>query len=71
MKKKYTVAILGTGGRGYAYGSLIKERPDEFEVVALCDRKAKQLEKENPGFKTRLFTAIEGSHAGNFGIFPE
>lgn len=47
MKKKYTVAILGTGGRGYAYGSLIKERPDEFEVVALCDRKAKQLEKEN------------------------
>ena len=31
----------------------------------------KQLEKENPGFKTRLFTAIEGSHAGNFGIFPE
>ena len=31
----------------------------------------KNLEKENPGFKTRLFTAIEGSHAGNFGIFPE
>lgn len=29
----------------------------------------KQLEKENPGFKTRLFTAIESSHAGNFGIF--
>lgn len=31
----------------------------------------KRLEKENPGFKTRLFTAIEGSHAGNFGVFPE
>lgn len=31
----------------------------------------KQLEKENPGFKTRLFTAIEGSHAGSFGVFPE
>lgn len=31
----------------------------------------KQLERENPGFKTRLFTAIEGSHAGNFGIFPD
>lgn len=29
----------------------------------------KRLEKENPGFKTRLFTAIEGSHAGGFGIF--
>jgi tRNA(Ile)-lysidine synthase TilS/MesJ len=31
----------------------------------------KQLERENPGFKTRLFTAIEGSHAGNFGVFPD
>lgn len=29
-----------------------------------------QLERENPGFRTRLFTAIEGSHAGGFGIFP-
>ena len=29
-----------------------------------------QLEHENPGFRTRLFTAIEGSHAGGFGIFP-
>ena len=31
----------------------------------------KQLEKENPGFKTRLFTAIEGGKVGGFGIFPE
>ena len=30
-----------------------------------------QLEKENPGFKTRLFTAIEGSKVGGFGDFPE
>ena len=29
----------------------------------------KSLEKENPGFKRRLYTAIEGSHAGGFGIF--
>ena len=29
-----------------------------------------QLEHENPGFRTRLFTAIEGSHAGGFVIFP-
>lgn len=28
------------------------------------------LEKENPGFKKRLFTAIEGANAGGFGIFP-
>ena len=47
MKKKFTVAILGTGGRGYAYGSLIKDRPDEFEVTALCDFNPSQLEKEN------------------------
>ncbi len=31
----------------------------------------RQLEKENPGFKTRLFTAIEGGKVGGFGIFPE
>ncbi len=31
----------------------------------------KKLEKENPGFRTRLFTAIEGAHAGDFGIFPD
>ncbi len=30
-----------------------------------------QLEKENPGLRTRLFTAIEGSHAGGFGVFPD
>lgn len=30
-----------------------------------------QLERENPGFKTRLFTAIEGSKVGGFGDFPE
>jgi tRNA(Ile)-lysidine synthase TilS/MesJ len=30
-----------------------------------------QLEKENPGFKTRLFTAMEGSKVGGFGDFPE
>ena len=27
------------------------------------------LEKENPGFKKRLFTAIEGARAGGFGEF--
>lgn len=30
-----------------------------------------RLEKENPGFKTRLFTAIEGGKVGGFGVFPE
>lgn len=27
------------------------------------------LEKDNPGFKTRLFTAVEGANAGGFGLF--
>ena len=31
----------------------------------------KQLESENPGFKTRLFTAIENGKVGGFGVFPE
>ena len=31
----------------------------------------KQLEKENPGFKTRLFTAIENGKVSGFGIFPD
>ena len=31
----------------------------------------KQLESENPGFKTRLFTAIEGGKVGGFGDFPK
>lgn len=30
-----------------------------------------RLEKETPGFKTRLFTAIEGGRVGGFGVFPE
>ena len=30
-----------------------------------------QLERENPGFKTRLFTAMEGGKVGGFGDFPK
>lgn len=46
MKKKFTVAVLGCGGRGACYVSCMKrERPDGFEVVALCDRQQKQLDK--------------------------
>lgn len=58
MKKKYTVAILGTGGRGFAYGTLLKNKPEEFEVTALCDFNPAQLKKENMLFglpKTALF----------------
>lgn len=36
--KKFTVAILGVGGRGgYAYGTLINKQKNKFEIVSLCD----------------------------------
>ena len=30
-----------------------------------------QIEKETPGFRTRLFTAMEGDKVGGFGVFPD
>lgn len=62
MNKKYTVAILGTGGRGYAYGKLLAKRPNEFKVTALCDINPEQLKKENVLFnlpQNALFTDEE------------
>ena len=51
--------------------SFTKAAEELSYVQSTVTMQIKQLEKENPGFKTRLFTAIEGSHAGNFGIFPK
>ncbi len=48
--QKFTVAILGVGGRGYVYGSLLKELKDNFELVALCDFNKAQIEKINKLF---------------------
>lgn len=43
--KKFTVAIIGVGGRGgYAYGSLLMQLPEKFEIVALCDCKREKLD---------------------------
>lgn len=36
--KILTVAILGCGGRGKTYSSYMKNLPDKFKVVALCDK---------------------------------
>lgn len=45
MQKKFTVAIIGVGSRGGdAYGSIMMTRKDEFEIVALCDKKPERLE---------------------------
>ena len=46
MKKKFTVAIIGCGGRGYGYATLFKEK-EEFEVTAICDIDPEQLVKIN------------------------
>ncbi len=49
--KKFTVAVLGTGSRGFVYSSLMKQRPDEFEIVSLCDVNPAQVEKANKVFQ--------------------
>lgn len=42
--KKFTVAIIGVGGRGgYAYGTLISKLPDRFQIVSLCDISQEKL----------------------------
>ena len=35
--KKYTVIIIGAGGRGHRYARIIKDLPDKFEVVAVAE----------------------------------
>ena len=43
-KSRFSVAIIGVGGRGgYAYGNIIKDMPDMFEIVALCDINEEKL----------------------------
>lgn len=45
MDKKFTVAILGVGGRGgYAYGSLIAKLPQQFTILSLCDINQEKLD---------------------------
>ena len=46
MKKAYTVAVIGCGGRGYTYASLLVKR-EEFNITAICDINPEQLVKIN------------------------
>ncbi len=42
--KKYTVAIIGIGGRGGdTYGALMMDMPEKWDIVALCDFKPDRL----------------------------
>lgn len=45
--KKFTVAILGCGGRGlvFAQNMLSKENEGKFEITALCDTDKEQIDK--------------------------
>ena len=44
QNKKFTVAIIGVGGRGgFAYGTLLNNLPEKFDIVSLCDIKEDKL----------------------------
>ena len=62
-KNKFTVAIIGVGGRGgYAYGTLIAQLPERFEIVALCDINTDKLSYFSKKFNVaaqNLFTDEE------------
>ncbi|MBP5467095.1 MAG: Gfo/Idh/MocA family oxidoreductase, partial [Clostridia bacterium] len=46
MKKSIDVAIIGLGARGGdVYGPLINNRKDEFNIVALCDKRTDRLKR--------------------------
>lgn len=49
MSKKFTVAILGVGARGFTYGKLMHAN-ENFEITALCDYNKAQIEKANKVF---------------------
>lgn len=59
IKQKFTVAIIGVGGRGgYAYGTWISKLPEQFELVALCDISKEKLDYFGENFgvqKENLF----------------
>ena len=59
-KKRFTVAIIGVGGRGgFAYGTVIAEMTDKFEIAALCDMNTEKLSYFSERFgisEDKLFT---------------
>lgn len=46
QNQKLTVAVIGCGGRGYVYSSLMSKN-EHFEITAFCDVDPEQLEKIN------------------------
>lgn len=61
MKKHFTVAVIGAGGRGFVYSEEFNKR-EEFSVVSACDINAEQLIKMKDNFNISddmLFTDEE------------
>ena len=62
QQKCLTVALLGCGGRGYAFGSYMNAHKDRFCLTALCDINPAQIEKCQKAFQlenARYFTDEE------------
>lgn len=51
MKKKFTVAILGSGNRGYYYGLLMQNKGSHYEIAAICDTNPLQIKKSQKVLK--------------------
>ena len=50
----YTVAILGVGSRGgNAYGRLINKKPEQYDIVSLCDIRQCRLDMFAPEFNVK------------------
>ena len=51
QNKKFTVAIIGVGGRGgFAYGTLINNLPEKFDIVTYSQMRTLSFKKSVPIF---------------------
>jgi len=54
MKKQFTVAIIGVGGRGgYAYGTWLHQLPEKFSIISLCDMSQEKLDYFGEKFEVK------------------
>ena len=54
MKKRFTVAIIGVGGRGgYAYGTWLHQLPEKFSIISLCDISQEKLDYFGERFEVK------------------
>ena len=71
IKEGFVLHSVGDENVVVAIGKMTKKFRGMIRLNSTGAFIFRQLEKENPGFKTRLFTAIEGGKVGGFGVFPE